>query len=162
MWSIKMFDKILLAVDGSEDAIRAVKRAVELKKKFNSKVVMFHSVEHHMLPSVLKLTVPLQGLYTYEIPPVDYEKIRDEYIKQGEAVLQKAENLFKEENLEVETRLVEEIKPAKYIKEHVEEEDFELVILGCKGKHSKVKQLVLGTVATKVLNDAPCDVLVIR
>lgn len=157
-----MYNKILLAIDGSDDALRAAKSAIEIKKKFNSEVTMFHSVEHHMLPSVLKLTVPLQGMYTYEIPPVDYEQIRDEYKKQGEAVLKKAETLFKEENLDVEARLVEEIKPAKYIKNHVEKEDFDLVILGCKGKHSKVKQLVLGTVATKVLNEAPCDVLVIR
>ncbi|MGV9200401.1 MAG: universal stress protein [Promethearchaeia archaeon] len=157
-----MYEKILLAIDGSEDAMRAVKRAIELKKKFNSKIVMFHSVEHHMLPNVLKLTVPFQGMYTYEIPPVDYEKIREEYIKEGEAVLKKAENLFKQEQLNVETRLVEEIKPAKYMKEHVEKEDFNLVVLGCKGRHSKVKQLVLGTVATKVLNNVPCDVLVIR
>ncbi len=43
-----------------------------------------------------------------------------------------------------------------------EEENFDLVILGCRGKHSKLKRTFLGTIPDKVINNAPCDVLIVR
>ncbi len=157
-----MFEKILLAVDGSEDSNRAIKKTIELQKKFDSKVVVFHSVEHQMIPKIIPLGYPFGGANFYTVPYSDYESIRREHIKKGENILKEAKEFFEKAELSVETRLIEEYHPDEYIKEVVEKENFDLVILGCKGHHSKLKQVFLGTVATKVLNDTPCDVMVIR
>ncbi|MHA1489684.1 MAG: universal stress protein [Promethearchaeota archaeon] len=43
----------------------------------------------------------------------------------------------------------------------MKDENFDLVILGGKGQHSKIGA-ILGTVSTHVVNNADCDVLVIR
>ncbi|TFF95049.1 MAG: universal stress protein [Promethearchaeota archaeon] len=157
-----MYTKILLGVDGSEESMRAVKKVASLQKKFKSQVVVFHSIEHHMLPKVIPLTVPLSNTYQYSFPVVDRKEIEKEYEKEGERVLEAAKRILDTELVPFEHRLVKDIDPEDYIIERVEKENFDLVVVGCKGKHSKVKQFILGTVATKVLNDAPCDVLIVR
>ncbi len=44
----------------------------------------------------------------------------------------------------------------------MEEENFDLIVLGSKGEHSKLEQIFSGTIAQKVVNDVPCDVLIVR
>ncbi|TFG02763.1 MAG: universal stress protein [Promethearchaeota archaeon] len=157
-----MYEKILLATDGSDDALRAAGRVIELQKKYGSKVVIFHSIEHHMLQKTIPLGVAFGSANHYTVPTVDYNKIRAEYEREGKAIIEKTKSMFNGEFGPVETRLIKDEEPEDYIKRTVKEEDFDLVALGCKGNHSKLKRIFLGTVATKVLNEAPCDVLVVR
>lgn len=44
----------------------------------------------------------------------------------------------------------------------VEEENFDLVVLGDQGQHSKLERIFLGTVAEGIVNNAQCDVLIVR
>ncbi|MGV9199915.1 MAG: universal stress protein [Promethearchaeia archaeon] len=156
-----VFDKILLAIDSSENAIRAAEKGLELQKKFGSTVVAFHSIAHGMVPKTIPLTVPtFPGGYT--IPTVDYNKIRDAYIEAGEALLKDIKEMFEEEQQEIETRLILDDDPEDYIQDIVDEENFDLVVLGCQGKHSKLEELFLGTVANETVNKAACDVLIVR
>ncbi|MFO8018807.1 MAG: universal stress protein [Promethearchaeia archaeon] len=155
------FEKILLAIDNSENAVRAAKKGLELQKKFDSTVVAFHSIAHGMIPKTIPVTVPtFPG--GYPIPSVDYNKIQDAYIEAGEVILQEINDMFQEEEQEVETRLIVDEEPEDYIEKIVEEEDFDLVVLGCQGKHSKLEELLLGTVANKTVNHVNCDVLIVR
>ncbi|MBD3342040.1 MAG: hypothetical protein GF353_23270 [Candidatus Lokiarchaeota archaeon] len=115
-----------------------------------------------MLPKVLPLATPLPGGGSYNIPASDYTRIRREYREAGQKLLDATEEMFKNANLTIETRLIEEDDPEDYIIRIADEENFDLVMLGYKGEHSKVKQVLMGSVAEKVLNEASCDVLVVR
>ncbi len=157
-----MYKKILLSMDSSEDAERAAQKAIEIKKQWNSEVIAFHSIEHHLTPQQLPLSSPVGSTYEYIIPPDTYDKIEQAYKDHGKQILQKVENMFQEEGLKVETRLITFNDPEDYIIETVKKENFDLVILGCKGAHSKLKEIFIGSVAQTVLNRAPCDILVIR
>lgn len=44
----------------------------------------------------------------------------------------------------------------------VKEESIDLVIIGTKGTHSLLEEVLIGSVAEKVVRHIPCDVLVIR
>ncbi|MFW9942395.1 MAG: universal stress protein [Candidatus Thorarchaeota archaeon] len=151
-----MYKKILLGMDKSDDAFHAAKRAIEFQKRDNCKVVAFHSVLHHlseMNPNPFSPTGVSVGIsYT----------IHNDYIKRGEEILRDLDELFKEANAKVETRLIFDIPPEDYIKKMVEEEDFDLIILGCKGHHSKLSRIFLGTVPIKVINNVSIDVLIVR
>lgn len=48
---IIIYKKILLAIDGSHHGNNAAKQVVEFQKKWNSKVVIFHSIKNYRLPS---------------------------------------------------------------------------------------------------------------
>ena len=89
-------------------------------------------------------------------------EIRGHFTKMGQGFLNYIKELFQRDNVPIQTKLVEDVKPDDYIIKKVKEEGYDLVILGCKGHHSKFRRVLLGTVATNVLNKAECDVLVIR
>jgi len=157
-----MYKKILLATDGSDDALRAAGRVIEFQKKWNSDVVIFHSLEHHSFPEKILIAAPLAPTAQYAVPVVDYNRIKAEYKDAGKKVLENTKKMFTGEFGSLETRLIENEDPEDYIEKITEEENFDLVVLGCKGEHSKLKTIFLGSVATKALNNAACDVLIVR
>jgi len=110
----------------------------------------------------IAIYVPSSFGVSYSIPPVDYKKIQEEYELHGKKILEKTNKLFGENNIDIETRLITDEKPEDYIEKVVEKENIDLVVLGSKGEHSKLEQIFSGTIAQKVLNDVPCDVLIVR
>ncbi len=148
-----MYKKILLVTDGSYHANNAAEQVIEFQKKWNSTVVIFHSTKHHTLPSSLYPNV--------DLPQEIYRNIEEVIKEAGREILTKIKKIFDIAQLSVETRLIEDREPEDYIKKVVDEENFDLVVLGARGHHSKLKML-LGTVSSKVIKNAPCDVLVVR
>jgi nucleotide-binding universal stress UspA family protein len=128
-----MYDKILIGMDESEEAIKAAKRVIEIKKDFGGDTVAFHSVAH-----------------------------KKEDVNQGKKILSDVEKLFRDANLTIETKLIEDVKPEEFIKDAVEKENFNLVVLGNKGKHKLLRRSALGSIPTKVMSSVSCDVLVVR
>ena len=114
---------------------------LEIQKDFGGDIVAFHSVLHGFSKS---------------------ESVKEEDMIQGKKALNDVEKLFKDENLTIETRLVEDVHPEDFIKDAVEKEGFNLVVLGNKGRHKLLRRAVLGSIPTKVMNSVLCDVLVVR
>ncbi|MBD3194444.1 MAG: hypothetical protein GF317_05265 [Candidatus Lokiarchaeota archaeon] len=149
-------------MDGSEDAKRAAQKAIDINKLSSAETIAFHSIEHHLIPQQIPLSVPINNTYSYAIPEPNYQEIRDAYISRGKKILAETKDRFEKDGIPIETRLILDKNPFEYIKEIVQEENFDLVILGCKGTHSKMEEIFLGSVAQKVVNRIPVDVLVIR
>lgn len=151
-----MYKKIILGIDDSEDAKNALKKAIDLQKKENSQLVVFHSVIHKISEiNPTFLSSGAGGQISYQI--------HEDNIKKGRKALEEAEEVAKNSGVELETRLIFDVLPSDYIKKMVKEEDFDLVVLGCQGRHSKLKRTFLGTVPDKVINgDVSADVLLVR
>ena len=155
-----MYKKILLGMDQSENAERAAKTVLGLQQPGVTKIVAFHSIGHHMIPARISLATPIGG--SYALPAVDYSRIRDDYREAGRKILSETEQMFKGANVEIETRLIENFNPEEYIETATKEENFDLVVLGCKGQHSKLEEIFAGSIAEKAKNNAACDVLLVR
>ena len=151
---IILYKKILLATDGSHHANNATEKAVEFQKIWDSKVLIIHSIKDNRLPSDLYPNI--EALYS------KYSTLEEVYQEAGNRLLKKTKNMFGANQKSVETRLIEDEPPEDYIRRVVEEESFDLVILGSRGQHSKVKKALLGTVSSKVSKNAPCDVLIVK
>lgn len=149
-----MYKKILLATDGSEHAHNATKKAVEFQKIWDSEVVIIHSIKDNRVPS--EIYPNIETLYS------KYSSIEEVYKEAGNRLLNKTKRMFGENQSSVEIRLIENESPEDYIRRVVEQENFDLVILGSRGQHSKVKNVLLGTVSSKVSKNAPCDVLIVK
>jgi nucleotide-binding universal stress UspA family protein len=160
-------------MDNSDEAYRAVKRTIEIVKNQKSmekavknnnltEIIAFHSTEHRKLSEKLALYVPSSFGSNYSIPPIDYRKIQEEYEIHGRQILEKTNKLFDEKYIEIETRLITDEKPEDYLEKMVKKENIDLVVLGSKGEHSKLEQIFSGTIAQNVVNDVPCDVLIVR
>ena len=149
-----IYKKILLATDGSFHANNAAEQVAEFQKNWKSNVVIFHSIKHHKI---------LKGFFPNEALPIEiYRNMEEASKKAGEQLLNKTKEIFNKVGLPVETRLIEDDEPEVYIRRVVEEENFDLVVLGAKGHHSKLKEILLGTVSKSVVKIAPCDVLIVK
>ncbi|MFX1504681.1 MAG: universal stress protein [Promethearchaeota archaeon] len=150
-----MYKRVLLCVDGSEEAYKAINKIIEFSKIWNCKIVAFHSIEHHMV-------IPAFTIFGQAPSPIEsYDMVHDDYEKLGKQIIKETKLIFKKAGVPIEARLIDDIKPEKYAVESVKEEKFDLIVLGSRGHHSKL-DLVLGTVATYIVNNANCDVLIIR
>ncbi len=150
-----MYQKILLATDGSEPAKRATQKVIKLVQVGGGvKVVAFHSIKHHFLP---RLT-----FQEYIISEADYCQFIREVEKAGHQILNEVKAMFEIAGVGVTTRLITDKEPEDYAIDLAKTEGVDLIVLGCKGHHSKLKEIFLGSVATRVLNAATCDVLIVR
>lgn len=136
-----MYDRILIAVDGSEEAEHAARRGLELARVFDAAVDVLHVVEH----TGLRLT-----------QSTEEERRLREY---GEAALAEIEELAAEAGETVTTTLTEGT-PAVRIAEHAAERDAGLVVLGRRGL-TGVGERLLGGVTERVLHHSDAPVLVV-
>lgn len=151
-----MYKKILVGIDDSKRSLDAVKEALEIQKRDKSEVTVFYSLTHNLyeyIPTFTFLERP-----TSAIPYA----LRDEQINEGNELLNSVQELFEKEGQKVETRLIFDINPEDYIKKVAKKEKFDLVILGSKGKHSKLKNIFSEPIPDKVAHDISSDVLVVR
>ncbi|MHA2392167.1 MAG: universal stress protein [Promethearchaeota archaeon] len=173
-----MYKKILLATDGSNHIDQAASIIIGFYKKWSSKIVIFHSIKH-MLE---KVTPPSHGIntpYTSEAyftstpssKPVLVMDEQDpnitrlseqEITRIGEAILEEKKAIFNELQIPVKTRLVLNDYPEEYILRKAKEKNYDLIVVGIKGVHSTLSQILVGSVADHALKNATCDVLVIK
>ncbi len=130
--------KILSALDNSEYAFKALKKAVDMAKKENAELIIY--------------SVYLEGL-SLEFREVLVQQAEDIVI-QGKAFADKA-GVF------AETVIESGFSPADNIVRYAEQNNIDLIIMGHKSRSGLVRLLV-GSVAVKVVTYAPCSVLVMR
>lgn len=146
-----MIRKILVPLDGSEHAGKALDIAVDLAEKYSAEVVLLSVVPYTDL--VLVSMVPSS---VREEPYLI--KLRDYY----EEVLSKALRKTKKikPNLKVSTKLTEG-KQADKIVETAKEGRFDIIVMGSRGM-SGIKEFLLGSVSHRVADKAPCAVLIVK
>jgi nucleotide-binding universal stress UspA family protein len=138
---------------------------MELKKLSNCEVIVFHSVEHEALPIDDVYQVPSYGGPIQQVMDnsnLELQRVREVYETRGKTILGRAEEIFSEQGLKVDTRIVYEHSALSYIRKTVAEENIDLVIVGSKGVHSLAEEIFVGSLSDRVLRHVPCDVLVIR
>ncbi|MFX1327862.1 MAG: universal stress protein [Promethearchaeota archaeon] len=154
---------MLIGIDGSEHSYKALLKAIELQKMDENEIIVFHSVKHHAIPTG-EFMAPSISLIprVYSISSPDIQRIKEVYEKNAQAIIDRAKKIFMEAGIQIETRLVFDHDPVSYIKKAVKEEDIDLVIIGSKGIHSFLEEILLGSVAEKVLRHVDCDILVVK
>lgn len=137
--------KILVAHDGSEKADKALGEAVNLAEKLGASINIVTVVPDLCLMNVStdECKVLLDAL-TSEAE-VSMKKVRDELSSKGV----KAEIAIKHGS------------PAEAIISAANETDANLIVVGSHGKHY-TKSFLLGSVSSKVVDHAKCNVMVIK
>jgi len=137
-----MFERILLAVDGSEPSTRAARLAGELGSKLGSEVVVFHVRE--------KMT-GRSGAYDLELS------------EDAAALVDDAVAELKDAGVSARGELLRGIAghSAKLIVEAAKAEDAELIVMGSRGL-IEFGGMFLGSVTHKVLHLGEIPVLVVR
>jgi len=144
------FQKILLAVDGSQTCLLAEELIVVLAKKFQSKVTVVHAVAEQLLDLTPYADVPKSVL----------GEVSEWFLKRGEEILGNAQALFSEEGVEIDARLVHG-DPAEKIISLAADEKYDLIVTGNRGE-TEVEVFSLGSNAEKISRHAECSVLIIK
>jgi len=140
-----MFDNILLAVDGSDHALRAASAAGELVRTLNS----------HML----RIVVSYDPIPPYLGEP-NLQQAIDSRLLQANAILEAAVKAVGEVPVDVHTELIEGSAAEAIISVAVTREN-DLIVMGSRGL-GRIAGAVLGSTSQKVVAHAPCPVLIVR
>jgi nucleotide-binding universal stress UspA family protein len=143
------FGKILVAVDGSEQSMRAVDVAISLAKKYDS-----------LLTALYVIHIPFgESIYPRAVWHKEFiEDVNTETRAWFEDIGDRGKK--SEVSIELTMKEAAESIPAQIIK-YANERNFDLIVVGSKGK-TGLEKLFLGSVAAGVLAYAPCPVLVVR
>ncbi len=137
-------------------------KGVELHSLYKCKIIVFHSVEHYIEPSGMFIAQPFFTLpQMYIDSSLKIEKIKEVYEKNAQGLIDSARKVFKEEGIEIEDYLIYDQGPFSYIQKMVKEEQVDLVIIGRKGTHSRLEEILTGSIAGKVINHVSCDVFIV-
>lgn len=136
------FEKVLLAVDGSDHSARAIPVAADIATKSNGEVLVFHAREH---------VVARGGSWELESESDAnelLERIKTDLVSAG-----------------VKARSVTDRalagRAAQAILDAAESEGADLIVMGSRGR-SDLAGLLLGSVAHKVIQLSHCPVVVAR
>ena len=149
--------KILVCTDGSEHSQKAVKEASKIVKCYaDPEVTVAYIYER-------KPALDYSGRGDLYISDAVLEQLKEDAEKRKEEkkeLLIEAAKVFEENGIKANIEL-KEGHPAQTIVKMVEEEGFELVVLGSRGV-SGLKRLFLGSVSNAVLQEARCNVLIVK
>ena len=140
-----MFERILLAVDGSEHSYKAAHTAADLARMMNSER--------------LRIVVVYDPIPPYLGEP-NLQNAIDARLNQAKDVLQKATDIVGEIPAEIHTELIEG-DPAEAIIEVAKTRYSDVIVMGSRGL-GRLAGLVLGSTSQKVVSHAPCPVLIVR
>lgn len=133
---IKLFETIMVPTDGSEFANKAEDVAVEMAKKFNSKIVAVHVIDE-------KLIYPFETLE-----------------EEGHAILNRVQEKGRENGVRVDEVLLVG-NPSHDMKKISEKLEADVIIIATHGKTGLVK-LIMGSVAENVLKSVKIPVLLLK
>ncbi len=152
-----MFEKILVPIDGSEHSRRAVETAVQIARKFDSKLLLL-TVYHVSVSPVVNPELPMgPGVV---IDKSSSDTALEAACRSGERILTQAAMVARSEKTEVETELVEG-SPVEEIVKISKERTFNLIVMGARGL-STIRKLLIGSVSEGVIKNAPCPVLIVK
>lgn len=140
-----MFGRILIAVDDSAPAARAVSVGVELAEQLSAALAIMHVVD----PS--RAVVPESGLLD--------DALIEELRREGEATLMAA--CGRAAPAVVCERILEEGDPAEQIVETAVHWGADLVVLGSESR-GRLAHFLLGSTADAVVRRALCPVMTVR
>jgi nucleotide-binding universal stress UspA family protein len=140
-----MFEKILLAVDGSEHALRAAKLAGDLARTLK--------------PEELRIVVAYDPVPSYLGDP-NMQKVIDSRLSEAQTILKAVQDAVGGVPCEVHTELLEG-PPAEAIIDVATTRGSDLILMGSRGL-GRLAGLVLGSQTQKVVSLAPCPVLIVR
>ncbi|WP_010283608.1 universal stress protein [Bacillus timonensis] len=138
-----MYNKILLAADGSDHSIRAAENAILIANSSHTKIEVVYVVDHNKVKSDV--------LENWNSPDIgDKRRFR----------LRDIEKIVKNSGVVYEITFLHG-EPGPTIVNYANKNQFDLVIIGSRGLNA-LQEFVLGSVSHKVAKRANCPVLIVK
>jgi nucleotide-binding universal stress UspA family protein len=139
-----VFSKILHANDGSEHAFHALELALAIARQNNSELHMVSVEEIDYMPEFIEEVKQETGTAA----------------RRFHTVLQRARTLAEEHQVKLQTHVLAG-HPVRDVVELATDLKVELLVIGAKG-HSALYERMIGSRADRIVQLAPCPVLVVK
>lgn len=142
-------DKILLAVDGSENAKRAVNYVFKVaQKQGDLSITVIHVINSRKEINRLKNISS------------EIEEIKKSIVTSGHQMLEEQKNMFEINGVNVDSKLIDG-DPAMKIVEYAKLGEYDHIVMGTRGL-TDLQSIVLGSVSHKVLALSECPVTFVK
>lgn len=148
-----MFERILVATDGSSHSLRAAEAAVEMARLYSSTIISLYVVD------IGKEYSPLGDLTSRSSGDM-IARIRSNLQDQGEAATRSVAEMAEKAGIPAIRRIAEGY-PAQDIIRIAEDEKASLIVMGGIGA-TGLERFFLGSVADKVVRSSKIPVLVVK
>lgn len=150
-----LFQRILVAVDGSEGSARASEVAVDLAEKFKAQLFVLHVFRGYPEYVTLFPSVPA--------PSGDAIESYERYARKAALeVVGRTVSMAEKKGLKAKPKTSEAIGSiVQAITDHAVDEKIDLIVMGTRGMGG-FKKMLLGSVSSGVVTHAQCAVLVVR
>jgi nucleotide-binding universal stress UspA family protein len=150
-----MFERILIATDGSKFSEKAAKVGIELAKLSGGKVIIVYVADISKYVSSAGLIPPFGGVSPDAINDV-VASIRET----GEKATLQVNELARAAGV-ISERLIVEGNPPSEILRIAEDEKIDTIVMGSIGK-TGLEKFLMGSVAEKVVHNSKLPVLIVR
>jgi nucleotide-binding universal stress UspA family protein len=140
--------RILVAIDGSQDALEGAKLALDMAKAAPSEIMLL-------------AVIPVYPDIDLEISARARDSLESKLTAQAEQALTRAKEIFQNAGLEPRAFIIEAGSVADEIIKTAEKEGSTLIVIGSRGLGA-TGRFSLGGTAMKIINNAPCSVLVAK
>jgi len=141
-----LFSKVLVPVYGSDNSHRALDAALLLSEKLGAKVTAIHVMED----------IPVLHIQSEKL----LRDLLDAYKKESQLILSKCSEIATRKGLSINTKLLQG-NAGSAILDFCEKEKYDIIVMGSRGM-GKFKELVLGSVSSKIVHHSSCPVMIIR
>ncbi len=141
--------KILVPIDFSEASETVLSLAASMAEQCGASLLILHIVE--------KLNY-YAGL---SVPHISFEELEKGLLSSATKKMEETLETMRPGNLVCASRVVAGRDVSEAILETAASEDSDLMVLGTRG-HQGIERMLLGSVAERVLRNAPCPVLTVN
>ncbi|GEN49731.1 universal stress protein [Alkalibacterium pelagium] len=143
---LQEYKSILVAIDGSTQAEKAFKKAVEVAKRNNAQLVLAHVID----------TRAYQSFSTFDGSIADNARV------EAKNTLNEYKKYAEEKGLDNVKVVLEYGSPKVMIAKQIpQSENIDLIMLGATGLNA-VERIFVGSVSEYVIRQAACDVMIVR
>ncbi len=150
-----MFERILIATDGSKNSEKAGKAGIELAKLSGGKVVILYVVDVGRFISPAGLISPFGG-----VSPDAIDSVLAGIREVGDKATMQMNELARASGVTSERLMVEGNPPIEILR-IAEDKQIDVIVIGSIGK-TGLEKFLMGSVAEKVVHNSKLPVLVVR
>jgi nucleotide-binding universal stress UspA family protein len=150
-----MFERILIATDGSKFGEKAAKVGIELAKLSGGKVIVVYVADISKYISSAGLIPPFGG-----VSPDAIDNVVASIREAGEKATHQVTELARASGVTSETLIVEGNPPSEILR-IAEDEKIDTIVMGSIGK-TGLEKFLMGSVAEKVVHNSKLPVLIVR
>jgi len=150
-----MFERILIATDGSKFGEKAAKVGIELAKLSGGKVIVVYVADIRKYISSAGLIPPFGG-----VSPDAIDNVVASIREAGEKAIHQVTELARASGVTSETLIVEGNPPSEILR-IAEDEKIDTIVMGSIGK-TGLEKFLMGSVAEKVVHNSKLPVLIVR